>query len=199
MSKIINQIPPDNFESVRNRIGEIIADEFANQFTLSGDSIYEAGIWVDRFIPLDKEEMPAVNISVVDGRYDNKDRRAERNTCRYAIDVYADSKSNPAVEGDLLATAAVHRMIRAVRAILSSPHYITLGFSTAFIFTTKVDTFTVVSPSAPDGTHSTMSQIIFEVIMNEYVEQIQPVLAEGYDTEVLVNETDKGYQLILNN
>ena len=96
MAAIIpDAIPPRAFEIIRDRIARILADEIPSQATLKSDPdlalINE--IFVERFVPFDHTEVPAVNVSLSNGDYDNFTQIDQTGTYIFNVDVYANSNT----------------------------------------------------------------------------------------------------------
>ena len=92
------------------------------------------------------------------------------------------------------------RILGIVRAILESSHYLTLGFVPPFVMHTEVTSIEIQDPKDnQDGANIMMGRLMFVVDAVEDTEKIQPREAEGYDTQVKLEETDKGFAFILNN
>ena len=74
MSKITEILLPEGFEYVRDRIAEILADEFDHQYYLTGDVLFDLKdkVYVERSVAFDREELSAINVSVGSGTYGSK-------------------------------------------------------------------------------------------------------------------------------
>jgi len=200
LSKITTAIPEQAFELIRDKIGLIIADELAAQFVLNPDPRIDAPVFIERIVPIDKSETPVINILYSRSNYDNNTAIKSDGENTYNIDVYSKGKSKEGEQGDTLAMIALARLLGVIRAILESPHYLTLGFAPPFIKKTTVTGIQVADPrDNQDGANMMMGRLTFTVDAVDVTEQIQPVDAEGYDTQVKLSETDKGFVYISNN
>jgi hypothetical protein len=200
MSKIIGVIPPQNYELIRNKVAEIIAIELENQFAMTYDPDFDCNVWLERTTPFDSEEMtPAViNVSFIDGNYQNEDPRDADGVYSYAIDVYARGYTNEDNIGDTRAALIVQKVIGKIRAILMATVYKTVDTGFGIVKNRKVASVQVYDPKRhPQGDDSTTfdqaGRIVFNVTAIESVEVIHPNQISGADTWVRWCCTDKGY------
>jgi hypothetical protein len=200
MSKIIGVIPPQNYELIRNKVAEIIAIELENQFAMTYDPDFDCNVWLERTTPFDSEEMtPAViNVSFIDGNYQNEDPRDADGVYSYAIDVYARAYTNEDNIGDTRAALIVQKVIGKIRAILMATVYKTVDTGFGIVKNRKVASVQVYDPKRhPQGDDSTTfdqaGRIVFNVTAIESVEVIHPNQISGADTWVRWCCTDKGY------
>src|SRR6185437_13563890 len=192
-------IPAQNFEIIRDRIGEILADEFANQFTLSGNPDINPTIFIERFVAFDKTEYPAINVSLLKGEYDNKDARQADGTYVYIIDCYTSAKDTAGEQGDTQSIITLHKILGMCRAILENPGYRTLGYTPPFNCSVYISSIAILdAQNTPDATHSAQGRIEFVVRIPEYTALITPPLISAYRTVVKLYNTEKGYQWGLN-
>ena len=80
-------IPTQRFETIRDAIGGIIAVELAGQKSITGEIIFNAGVFVERFIPFDNTELPSVNIYFESVNFSNNDHTSQTGDINYIIDV----------------------------------------------------------------------------------------------------------------
>lgn len=200
MSKITTEIPPQAFELIRDQIGVILKDEFEAQFVIHNDPDRNPTVSSERIVPVDKADVPLVNILYARSSYDNNTAVNADGKNFYSIDVYTSAKSTVAKRGDTTAQIRLGRLLGMVRAILASPHYGTLGFANPFIMRNEILDIEIADPrDNQDSANMVMGRLVFQVDAPENVEQIQPKVAEGYDTQVKIEETDKGFVYVLDN
>ncbi len=200
MSNITTEIPPQGFEIIRDRTGEILADEFLAQFAIHGDADRNPKVFVERITPIGKEEVSFISVLYSRTSYDNNTAVDMKGKNFYNIDVYTSAKSTLTEDGDSKSQKKLSRLLGMVRAILGSPHYIRLGFSPPFIMRTEVLDIEIADPrDDQNSSNMVMGRLVFQVDAPETVEQIQPTDAEGYDTEVKLDETEKGFVYIIDN
>lgn len=193
MSLITQAIPPQAFEIVRDRIGAILADEINRQFIITGDAELDLDVWVERFVPFDKEEIPTVNVSLVSGAFSGHTQKNTDGLYSYAIDVHAKAKSSEDDRGDSLAVIRLHRLMGICRAILENPYYKTLGFTPPFIMNRHCESVSIADPGRQDATSAAMGRLIFSVRVIENTELVSPAALYMNNTRVKLHETDKGY------
>ena len=199
MAKINTIIPTQNYELIRDRIAIILADEFQNQLFLTYDVDVDPVIFVERSNPFDKEELPAVNVSMAVGNFANKNLGSSDGTYQFNIDFYTRSKSNAATGGDIISTKKLHRMIGMARYILEDPIYKTLGFNPGFIMHTICTEIIIKQLDKDDATNTAMGRLIFTVKANESNRLLSPSIALGFDTKVTIEISNEGYYYVTNN
>lgn len=196
MSKINGIIPERSFETVRNRIGEILADEISNQFNvLTQDLNLNAKVWVERFIPFGHAEIPAVNVCLNRGMYSGQTAVQADGTYNFHIDLYVKAKTDATDDGDKKAIFRLHRLGGVIQAILENPVYQTLGFQAPFVMSRHVKEFLIADPSGTikEATSAVMGRLNFSVLVPESYQLKVPNLIAGYDTTVKLYETEEGY------
>jgi hypothetical protein len=194
MSKIVGIIPPQAFEIVRDRIGEILADEINNQYTVATDQPkLNATVWVERFFQFDQTELPAINIMLNDGSYDGQTNIQADGTYTYNIDVHIKAKSRAGEKGDKRSMLNLHKLLGAIRAILDDPQYVTLGFANPFVMKRHVKKIAIADPNGNDTEAVVMGRLTFEVKVPEKYNLKVPQVIPTYNTTVKIAETDKGY------
>lgn len=194
MSVIPVIIPPQSFEVVRDRLGAILADELGFQSVLAGnDPEINATVWAERVVPFGITEMPACNVMLARGELGGHTAIQTDGTYMYYVDVYSRAKTSAAQQGDSTAILRVHRLLGMVRAILENSRYKTLGFNPPFVMNRHCREMFVADPGQQDAMSTCMGRIVVVVKVPETTELIQPVLIAGYDTQVKLEETDKGY------
>lgn len=200
MPQINSVIPSQNFEAVRNRIGEILADELANQYTLAGDDDLNVDVYIERSVPLAWNKMPAVNILLSRGPQDNQHQGAADGTYVFNIDCYASAKSTDDENGDALAATKVQKLVGVCRYILEHTAYRTLGFAPGFIGNKKVEEIQFQDPeNTQDATSTAKGRIVFSVRVQETTTLLDADLIAGYDTVVKLGETEEGYRWSITN
>lgn len=195
MAKITGIIGEHSFELIRDRIGEILADEIANQFTLRpSETEIDATVFVDRFTPFDKSELPAVNVLLASGDYSVVTPKCDTGDYEYYIDVYTSGKETDLVRGDTQSSRNLHKLLGICRAILRSPYYSTLGFITPQIGHLSIASIQVMEPkNNQDATNTIWGRLVFKVKAPEFVELQTALDIDNWKTTVKLNNTEKGY------
>lgn len=192
MAKITQIIQPQMYELIRDRIASILAIELANQVALGGYALCNSVVWVERTVPFDKTELPAINVYYRSSNYADQTPITSKGDNIYKIDVYTSSKHKDGIDGDKLSSIKCQRLLGIIRAILESPHYIRLDFS-SYIAHTNVSEISIGEAKDQDTTQIVAGQLTLSVTATETVEQIQPSELNEYLTYVTLGETDKGY------
>lgn len=194
MALINNVIPSQNFELVRDRIGEILATEFAFQFTLTSNPELNPIVHVERIVPFDHTDMPCINVLLSRGNFDNITAKKSDGTYQFNIDIYAKSKSSQNQGGDSRASFIVQKLVGMAMAILENPRYNTLGFAAPSVSHTQVSDISIADPNNnQDAENIMMGRLSFQVRINENVELLTANNIVGYGTTVTLSETEQGY------
>ena len=206
MAKINHNIPPQNFELVRNRILDILIDELGNQYIYTYDPDFNAlNFKLEFYNAIDKTEVTTIVVSLVNGQYgERKDYRGSiAATYQYAVDIYTNAKTNPQNPGITISTVKLHKFLGICRCILEDPQYKTLGYVPGFIARVWVSELQIAQPKQEQGLkdalNTMMGRLTFNVALTETADLIKPTLATGYDTKVKIENTLLGYQYTTNN
>lgn len=186
MSRIDYAIPSQAYELIRDRIGEILTDEVANQIDLSYDVDLNAVVLIEDRDPIDKVQLNAIVVSLATGQYSNKNQGSSVDGgYLYFIDIYTNAKERFNKSGSYRAATIAHKLSRYVRCILEHQEYKTLGYQPGFVMRTGFVEFNIrdVSPST-DSLSTYMIRMVFKVDANEITNAKVPNLIEGYDTLV---------------
>lgn len=193
MSVLNGIIPPQGFEIIRDRIASILADEIIHQHALTSDSDLDLDVWMERFIPFGKEELPAINVSLASGLFSGHTQKQTDGTYIYFIDCHTKAASTEDDQGDRLATIKLHRLLGICRAILENPRYQTLGFTQPYISNRHCTELSIADPGKQDAVNSIMGRLAFSVKVRETMELIDAPLLARSDTRIKLYQTDKGY------
>ena len=192
-SKITSSIPESSFEKVRNRVAEILSNELPGQEYLLGVEM-PTKAWVERLIPFDERtEFPAINVSVERLNFDGQDVRQSNNTITVNIDCYCNSTSNQNEYADKDAMFKLHTLVRVVRGVLEHNIYRTLDFLPPFIFSRKIQNVIFAKSNEQDANTGVFCRIVLEVKVAEQNGTNPPILLDKSETEVKINESEKGY------
>lgn len=196
MSKINLSIAPRGFELIRDRIFEILADEIPNQSTLQSDPNINAKVFLERFLPFDKTELPCININMASGAFNNKNSPDGIAIYNFNLDIYCGAKTDSVTFGDTKATVAMEKLGGICLYIFSDPQYRTLLFAAPFITRVTVLDFNIKDPNTngADGLSVIMGRINLEVLAVEENELLASIQLASSGTKVTVNGTDKGLQ-----
>lgn len=201
MPVISQPIPPASFELVRERIYEILLDEYAHQCALNyeNETVSDVRIMLERYNPMSHDELPALNVCLARGDYDNEKAMVQDGTYMYHIDCYTKTNATEDSIGDTDAMRALHRMMSLVRGIFKNPVYALLGFVAGqIIVNVRVPSLGPADPAKYDFKNFVMGRVELEVRMIELDPGIVPRLAEGQTTRIaFLNGTGFNYNLEL--
>lgn len=187
-------IPSQNYELIRDRIGEIIAAEISNQYALTGDEDINADVFVERFVPINHTECPLINISLVNGNFDNQDQKQVDGTYEYAIDCFVNSRTQDTDRGDNLAMIRLHKLLGKCRAIMHNSTYKRLGFDAPSVMNRGVQSLNIADPGKMEATSTVMGSLTLRVKIIEDTQLLFPLDIGSFITTVKLHETEKGYK-----
>lgn len=200
MSFIKIRILQSNFELIRDRIGQVLADEFLFQQTFGDTDIANLKVWVSRTIPFDKTEPPAINVNYIHGDFYSEDSSVNTNVYKYSIDCHASAKSNVAGDrGDAVAMMRLHKIMGIASRILNDTQYRTLAFPPPSIQTRWIETADIAEVMRGDAESIMFGRLVFAVRINEDITLLSTNIIKGYDAQVKMDLSDKGYYFKTNN
>lgn len=198
MSVISEIIPAQSFEIIRDRIGEIISDEMSNQYVLTADEELNVSVWVERTVPFDPTELPAINILYDRTDFGGQHQGHADGSNIYYIDCYSSSKTKNLQRGDVLANKNLQRLMGVCMAIMNNAQYRTLGFAPPFVMRRKVASAGVAQPAHQDTRSMAMARIVLEVKVPETTSLVDAINIASYHTTTKLELTDKGHLYIEN-
>lgn len=188
-------IPPQQFELIRDRIAQILAAEVSNQYALGLTELQNINkVWIDRFVSFEPQELPAINVSLGTGDFDNESQRSSDGTYLYYIDVHVQAREADGQDADNRACILLDRILGVVRSILKYTGYRTLEFPPPSISRTTVTRFQKGLADNQDANTSKMARLEFVVRVPETVELNTAVPIGSMLTQVKLGNTDKGYR-----
>jgi len=199
MAKINYLIGKQGFERVRERLGEIITDELANQVTLDTQNPADinAKVWAERGQAFDVSELPAINIILAKGNFDNEDSQTTDGTYTFMIDAYSSAASKDGKDGDFLTALKIQRMIGIIREVLCDHQYRTLGFAPGFIGHVDVNNISFPDPlQIHDAQSANVGRLQLTVRLIESATPEEPLLIGSFKTSVKISTTNKGYLFV---
>lgn len=199
--KINQRIARQAFEVVGEQIGAILSAELASQHAMASDDdrqAVKAHVWKERFVPFDKTELPAVNITFDRVDYSEQSQRQTNGTNVYHIDCYSAAKDSHELRGDQQAKIRLHRLMGVCRAILEDPRYKRLGINYPLIMHRRITSMAIASPDTNDSLALAMGRLTLEVKFPETTAFITPDTLFNHETTVKLHETEKGYLYIFN-
>lgn len=193
MAKINAIIPTSNFELIRDRIAQILTVELANQKVLTANTLFDAVVWVERFIAFDKTELPAINVYYSGTTFDSHTPITSIGDSKFNIDVHLSSKHVNGIDGDKNALVLLQKLCGVIRAILHNPEYVTLDFDPGLIRHRSISDIQIAQPKEKDTALVVTGRLTLTIVANESVKEITPITADRYSTVVTLGETDKGF------
>jgi len=193
MSVINEIIGEQSFEVVRDRVGEILADELAYQGYLVDNNLFDATVYLERFVRFNASELPAINVSVARGALDNHDQESTDNTVTIFIECHAKAKSGTGVNGDTESVKRMQKLVGTCRAILEDSRYKTLGFAPPFVMNRHCSEMLFNVPVTDDSESTCMGRLVLSVRIPESNGLAVPRLLNGYQTTVKISTTEEGY------
>jgi hypothetical protein len=189
---INNTIPPQAFERIRCRICEILTAELAIQADI--DETTAPTVWEERFKTFDETQVPAINVCINDGRYDNETVVRSEGIYTFNIDVYTAADTNADIRGDKSAMLKMSQLIGRICTILRNPQYIMLGFERGTVSRRKVESFFIGDKTnITDALSNVVGRITLTVIGIETNETAIPVVLDISGTRVTLKESDQGF------
>jgi hypothetical protein len=195
MAVIPHLITAQAFEIVRDRIGAILADELESQVTAYGNYYAEVtDVWVERFIKIDKTEVPCINVTLAQGELNAQSQLQSDGIYTFNVDCYHGSPATDTEDGDTLAMVKLQRLLGICRAILEDSRYKTLGFAAPFVMNRHVSNVGVATPGKEDADNTVFGRLQVVVRVPENTDALTPALLAAYETQVKLALTDKGYR-----
>lgn len=173
--------------------------EFANQGILVGGFDYGLNIFIERTAPIDKEDLPVINIVYAESiDVDENTSYTSVFDNKYLIEIYSNATADENSPGDLKSALLNSHLMGMVRAILMNQQNLYLDFTDKFIQSRKVQTMTRTQPRIATDSLNTISGTL-EV---HYIAEETTELQEGYleallSTVVKIENTEKGYKFII--
>lgn len=196
-----NVIQSQRFEEIRDAIGRVITAELANQKLLVGSTWVDINIFLERTCPIDKSELPAINIVYAESQ--NVDENTSFTSIfdnKYLIEVYVNGESSPTSSGDKQAAIQLAKIMGIIRSILMNKQNLYLDFTLKFIQTRKIQSITRTQPRISTDAENTISGTLeARYIAEETTELDGGTLEALLTTVVKINNTEKGYKFQIQN
>jgi hypothetical protein len=196
MPQINEIIAPMNFEAIRDRISSIIKSELLNQSVLQNLPKLNANVFAERLVPINYTEMPAINVMLAKGNYDELVALSKDGNYQFNIDIYTCSETIGSTRADFLSVKDCQQLAGLVFKILSHWKYRRLDFAPPMIEHTEVNEIKFADPDQRNETMSVMmARLIFFVRCNETIAPLtNATVIDGNLTGVKISTTNFGYQ-----
>lgn len=192
---ITQAIPAQAFEVIRNRIGEIIANEFTAQKVIT-PSWVKPTVWVERYYAFDSEtQLPAVNVTFSGGSYLNENIVRSQAEYIYNINVSTASPSTSTANGDKLALLQMQKIVGMIRAILMNPIYVKLGYANnaGVVISRRIESIRIGDKKdIQDALSDVVGQIVLVVNAIETTELGTGVEVQMVNSHVRLDESPQG-------
>ena len=198
MAKLNFRIEHRAWETIRDRIAEILADEMGNQIDLNYLAEIDPTVYLEK-AGFDHAETEIINVSFAQGRPDNKDITGADGAYLFNVDAYTKAKTTDDAGGDQLTMLKLHTILGLIESILDHPTYKTLGFQAPYIARVWLGETNVAEMGKNDQKNIAMGRVQLNVLVFEKHKLTTPTLAEGFDTSMKIGTTDKGYKIVTEN
>lgn len=205
MAVITETIPPQAYEIVQNRIGEILAEEIANQVDIQGLTD-EVEVFVERIEPFDKSEDVMISLAYREGLYEGQTQQNTQGHYTYFIDVFCTGKGVGDEPPSTNVRNKIFKYIGMVRYILSSGKMPTLGFAPGLIGGKYVTKMTLDTDYSNFGNHSNYDGAFIRFCRIHFIVRVQEnqllwegIPLEGNDTNIQYETTNRGTRIVYNN
>jgi hypothetical protein len=198
MAILKEPIQPRNFEVVRDRIAEILQEEFDNQVALNYSDL-DVKVCVGRFAPFDKTELPLINVCTASIPFSNGDVKGADGASIFNIDTYVNAAYEETQDGDTKAAILLDKILGMIWAILENPAYDTLGFTRPSITRVEVSRIDIAEYSSlqnQDAMSTIWGRLQLTVVANEETELATARIMNGYETKAKLGNTSKGYNYL---
>lgn len=193
MTLISGEIPSQGFEIVRDRIGEILAEELCGQYNLTQDDDFKVSVFIERSVAFNYSEYPAINVTIEQGDLDGHYQGFTDGNYVFNIDVHTSGDSNKDKLGGAVSVVRNHKLMGRCRAIIENPVYKTLGFEPPFLMRRAITRMIFLAPEKNDSGHVATSRLSLQVKVSENTELLDALNIGSYRTSVKLSLTDLGY------
>lgn len=198
MAKLNFRIQPRAWETIRDRLAEILADEINNQIDLNYLAEINPEITLERS-GFDMTDTDIVNVSFAQGRPDNKDITGADGSYLFNIDAYTKAKTTDDAGGDQIATLKVQTILGLIESIMDHPIYKTLGFQAPYISRVWLGETNVAQMGKNDQKNIAMGRVQVNVKVFENHILKTPTIAAGFETSFTIGDSTKGYKIVTEN
>lgn len=209
----------DSFEIVRDAIYSILTNEISNQMALATLASKDPALWeveiyqehsnaFEKYLRQEADATPLANIWLANMNYDpaaSNSQQRVRVEALYNIDLYAygvgaeNETTGGQYLGDVQAALKLHRAMRLVRNILSSPTYRYLhlkfednGKQYNLVEKTRIENYQIFQPQLGENPVQNViaGRLSFRVVFNEFGILSQPENIEFISVDVKRSSDD---------
>ena len=199
---IINTIiQPRSWILVRDRIGQILKDELANQAAITYNDYINCDVYVERWSPVNLNECIDTSVVIVgieSIKPENSTWIDRDDVVQYSIVTTTAMAASPTNGGDVNAMMRNQEITGIIDGILTHPEYITLAFPKPFIIRSKVVDIKFGMQNRQESAGMVSSVVTLEVSFDQSEpESTTTPLSESL-TSVKINDTENGYKYEFN-
>lgn len=205
MPVLENPIPKRAYELIGERIAEILADELPDQATKISDPYMAATVFRERIVPVDTSEVAekGVVISMMSraGYSDQLQTNLTKDGAYvYHIDAYVRADFTENQRGDTKAYVRLQRLLGLIQGIFQAPQYLTLGYNPGFIERRSIEDIQLAAPKdSEENDNMVFGRVILWVRAPDHPDPESVSIADGFDTQVKLYDTDFGYMYAVDN
>jgi hypothetical protein len=165
MYKINKEITASGFELIKIRIGQILLEELAHQYTFQNDpSLSVNEVFYERNDAFDSVECPAINVMFSRNEFTKRTQISSTVESEFLIDFYSSSPTIGSADGEKVASGKLNRLMAVAYGILQNPIYNTLGFEAGMIENITLEKMVVGSPvNTKDANSMAIGRITMKV------------------------------------
>lgn len=196
MSNIVKPIVQREWELIRDRLGLILAQELATQAQLDYNDVLFSlpDVYIERYIPFNHTEMPAINVMVAQGEYTQETQETQDGTWTFYVDGYQKATDEDGQRGDQYAAMRLQRLMGVCQAIIMDSRFKTLLFEPGAISNRRVVSIMMADPTkAMEATNAVMARMTVEVRVSDDVELVDSIALADYATQAQLSDTAIGY------
>lgn len=199
-AQIMQVIPPQGFEVVRDEIGAIIVLELTNQKNLPNSRLTEDfECEVERLTPASAKSTVKICVHLAGATYGSMTQKDAQGRTLYHIDIDTSGEATDDASGSFISAQKLHKVMGMIMYIFRSAQYRLLGFAPGLIGGTYVEQFDTLDPNRKEDTDfSCFARIQIAVRIQESTTPWQGVLIGGADSILKLDTTDKGYKIVFN-
>jgi hypothetical protein len=205
-AKINYIIPQQRFETIRDAIALILKEELAKQKALTTNILFDAGVFIERFVTFDHTECPAINVIYDETLFSNKDNFNNTGEMQFFIDIISVAQDSTTKRGDQLSSENLHKLMGVIRYILDSMEYRLLNLDAGIVQSKKVVRMRALSPDntynvsvSNDSLNSISGRIYFNVRASEAVSFSETITVTEIHSTFTIEDSGLGYKIVVNN
>lgn len=199
MALITENIPVQGSEIVLNRLGAILFLEISNQVTQQSISD-EVQVYISSQNPYDKSSDVLINVRPDSVNFNGQTQEGMQGENIFNIDIFTQGRSTSVISGNTESKDKMQRYLGFVRYILASTKYKTLDLPYGLIGGVNVQSIQHDLTYNPDDANAiSFARLQVSIRINESQELWNTNPFEGLDTVIKLDDTEKGFKIIIDN